>query len=174
MLSSDAGGKAVRPSEGDITWLDPTRHIVCFGCGVDNLVDCLHGEIECHKFALTSLFQLKRRMSSRCGKWEHTTGCKPANAAPTVRPAKPDSVIGLSMTLFSPNRSSSPLVTLYLFQISDVRQKSFLPGFGRTPTLHCTGQLLHPVRILFHSTRALPRELRSEHLSRPPLSLHSV
>ena len=45
-----------------------------------------------------------------------TTGCKPANAAPTVRPAKPDSVIGLSMTLFSPNLSSSPLVTLYLIQ----------------------------------------------------------
>ena len=44
-----------------------------------------------------------------------TTGCKPANAAPTVRPQKPDSVIGLSMTLLSPNRSSNPFVTLYLF-----------------------------------------------------------
>ena len=44
-----------------------------------------------------------------------TTGCKPANAAPTVRPQKPDSVIGLSMTLLSPNRSSKPFVTLYLF-----------------------------------------------------------
>ena len=60
--------------------------------------------------------QLTRRNGSRHGKSPgHTTGCNPANAAPTVRPAKPDSVMGLSMTLFSPNRSSSPLVTLYLF-----------------------------------------------------------
>ena len=49
------------------------------------------------------------------GLWPRTTGCKPANAAPTVRPQKPDSVIGLSMTLLSPNRSSKPFVTLYLF-----------------------------------------------------------
>ena len=47
--------------------------------------------------------------------WPRTTGCKPANAAPTVRPQKPDSVIGLSITLLSPNRSSKPFVTLYLF-----------------------------------------------------------
>ena len=43
-----------------------------------------------------------------------TTGWRPASAAPTVRPQKPDSVMGLSMTLFSPNRSSRPFVTLYL------------------------------------------------------------
>ena len=42
------------------------------------------------------------------------TGCSPANAAPTVRPQNPDSVIGLSITLLSPNRSRRPFVTLYL------------------------------------------------------------
>ncbi len=46
--------------------------------------------------------------------WGPATGCRPAKAAPTVKPQKPDSVIGLSMTLFSPKRSNNPLVTLYL------------------------------------------------------------
>jgi hypothetical protein len=45
-------------------------------------------------------------------------GCRPASAAPTVRPAKPDSVMGLSITLFSPKRSRRPLVTLYLQTVS--------------------------------------------------------
>ena len=44
-------------------------------------------------------------------------GCSPASAAPTARPAKPDSVMGVSMTLFSPKRSSRPFVTLYLYQM---------------------------------------------------------
>lgn len=51
---------------------------------------------------------------SNYGQYEHTTGCRPASAAPTVRPQKPDSVIGLSITLFSPKRSNKPFVTLYL------------------------------------------------------------
>lgn len=42
------------------------------------------------------------------------TGCRPASAAPTVRPQKPDSVMGESMTRLSPNLSNSPFVTLYL------------------------------------------------------------
>jgi hypothetical protein len=45
-------------------------------------------------------------------------GCRPASAAPTVRPAKPDSVMGESMTLFSPKRSRRPFVTLYLHAVS--------------------------------------------------------
>lgn len=116
MLGSNASGKAVRPSECDITWLDTAGHIVCFGCRVDDLVNRLHGEIERHEFALRARYvSLRSKMVAGVGKNSgHTTGCKPANAAPTVRPAKPDSVMGLSMTLFSPNRSSSPLVTLYL------------------------------------------------------------
>ena len=62
-------------------------------------------------------------------------GANPANAAPTAKPANPDSVMGVSITynplehscislkaweareghrtLFSPNLSSNPLVTLY-------------------------------------------------------------
>lgn len=43
-----------------------------------------------------------------------TTGCKPANAAPTAKPQNPASVMGVSMTLLGPNRSSRPFVTLYL------------------------------------------------------------
>lgn len=44
----------------------------------------------------------------------HTTGCSPARAAPTARPQNPCSVIGVSMTLLGPKRSSRPRVTLYL------------------------------------------------------------
>ncbi len=41
------------------------------------------------------------------------TGRIPVIAAPTPRPAKPSSVIGVSTTRISPKRSSSPLDTLY-------------------------------------------------------------
>jgi hypothetical protein len=41
------------------------------------------------------------------------TGRSPTIAAPTPRPAKPSSVIGVSTTRSSPNRSSSPFDTLY-------------------------------------------------------------
>ena len=67
---------------------------------------------------------------------ERTTGCKPANAAPTVRPAKPDSVMGLSMTLFSPNRSSSPFVTLYLFFVSEPHPCACLAWLGTYAPLY--------------------------------------
>jgi len=39
-------------------------------------------------------------------------GLRPAMAAPTVRPAKPASVIGASMTLEEPNLPKRPLLTL--------------------------------------------------------------
>ena len=40
-------------------------------------------------------------------------GLSPPKAAPTPSPAKPCSVIGVSITLFSPNSSRRPCVTLY-------------------------------------------------------------
>ncbi len=40
------------------------------------------------------------------------TGRSPVMAAPTPSPAKPSSVMGVSTTRFSPNRSSSPFDTL--------------------------------------------------------------
>ena len=67
MLGSDAGSKAVRASESNVTRLNPTGHVVCFGCGVDDLVDCLHGKIEGHEFTLASLCQLTRRLDSTHG-----------------------------------------------------------------------------------------------------------
>ena len=67
MLGGDASGKAVRASKCDITWLDPTGHIMSFGRGIDDLVDGLHGEIEGHKLALKSSCQLTRRVGSRYG-----------------------------------------------------------------------------------------------------------
>ena len=85
---------------------------MCFGSGVDDLINSLHGEVEGHKFALHRFCQIMRCSSRE--DFQLTTGCSPFRAAPTVRPQKPDSVMGLSMTLFSPNRSSRPFVTLYL------------------------------------------------------------
>ena len=41
-----------------------------------------------------------------------TIGFSPAMAAPTPRPAKPCSVIGVSITRFAPNSSSRPWLTL--------------------------------------------------------------
>ena len=41
-----------------------------------------------------------------------TIGRSPAIAAPTPRPAKPYSVIGVSMTRLAPNSSSRPWLTL--------------------------------------------------------------
>eukprot|EP00835_Amoeboradix_gromovi_P004868 NODE_409_length_9212_cov_0.585537.p12 type:complete len:112 gc:universal NODE_409_length_9212_cov_0.585537:599-264(-) len=40
-------------------------------------------------------------------------GFNPPKAAPTAKPAKPLSVIGVSMILLSPYLSNKPLVTLY-------------------------------------------------------------
>ena len=52
MLGSDAGGKPVGSAEGDVAGLDPTGHVVGLSGRVDDLVDGLHGEVECHEFAL--------------------------------------------------------------------------------------------------------------------------
>ena len=41
-----------------------------------------------------------------------TIGRSPAKPAPTPRPAKPYSVIGVSITRFAPNSSSRPWLTL--------------------------------------------------------------
>ena len=41
-----------------------------------------------------------------------TIGFSPANAAPTPRPAKPYSVIGVSITRFSPNSCTRSRLTL--------------------------------------------------------------
>jgi hypothetical protein len=37
--------------------LDTSRHIMCFRCGIDDLIDSLHGEIKCHELALEMLRQ---------------------------------------------------------------------------------------------------------------------
>ena len=42
-----------------------------------------------------------------------TIGRKPASAAPTPIPQNPASLMGVSRTLFSPNSSSKPWLTLY-------------------------------------------------------------
>jgi hypothetical protein len=61
-------------------------------------------------------------------------GCRPASAAPTVRPAKPDSVMGESITLFSPKRSRRPLVTLYLLPCQHAFYASFCQHSVTTPS----------------------------------------
>ncbi|KAH0357911.1 hypothetical protein KCU83_g293, partial [Aureobasidium melanogenum] len=93
VLSGDTSSETVGSTEGDVARLDTTRHVVGLCGRVDDLIDGLHGEVKGHELALEAWW-------------------RPARAAPTVRPVKPDSVMGESMTLFSPKRSSRPLVTL--------------------------------------------------------------
>ncbi len=52
MLCSHARSETIRSSEGDIARLGTTGHVMCFSGRVDDLVDSLHGEIECHELAL--------------------------------------------------------------------------------------------------------------------------
>jgi len=58
MLSSDTGRETVGTTEGDVAGLDTTGHVVGLCGGVDNLVNGLHGEVEGHELALSSLSDL--------------------------------------------------------------------------------------------------------------------
>ena len=110
MLSTDTRGETVGTAEGDVAGLDTTGHVVCLRGRVDDLVNGLHGEVEGHELALLSPSDLLFQGMEAAQKL--TMGWRPASAAPTVRPAKPDSVMGESITLFPPKRSSRPFVTL--------------------------------------------------------------
>src|SRR6056297_1950204 len=50
VLRAHAGGRAVGTTEYHRTAHLTTRHIERLGGGVDDLVDCLHGEVPCHEF----------------------------------------------------------------------------------------------------------------------------
>lgn len=52
VLRRDARGEAVWTSEGDVARLDAAGHVVRLAGRVDDLVDCLHGKVEGHEFAL--------------------------------------------------------------------------------------------------------------------------
>lgn len=52
MLCSDTGREAVGTAEGDIAGLDTAGHVVGFRGGIDDLINCLHGEVESHELAL--------------------------------------------------------------------------------------------------------------------------
>ena len=57
-----------------------------------------------------------------------TMGRSPFMAAPTAMPVKPNSAIGVSITRFSPNSASMPLLTLYApsySATSSPRRKTF-------------------------------------------------
>lgn len=55
MLGSDTSSETIGPTEGDVTGLDSTGHVVCFGCRVDDLVNGLHREVKGHELALESI-----------------------------------------------------------------------------------------------------------------------
>lgn len=52
MLCRNARCKAVGPTEGDVTGLDSTRHVMRLGSGIYNLINCLHCKVEGHELAL--------------------------------------------------------------------------------------------------------------------------
>src|SRR5690606_17943005 len=49
VLGGDAGRGAVRPAKDDGAAHLSTGHVESLGCGIDNLVDRLHGEVESHE-----------------------------------------------------------------------------------------------------------------------------
>lgn len=51
MLCSYSSSEAVWSAESDVAWLDTSRHVMCLGARVDDLIDRLHGEVECHELA---------------------------------------------------------------------------------------------------------------------------
>jgi hypothetical protein len=89
VLSTDTGSGTVRTSEDDGTWDISTRHVVCLSSRVDNLINGLHGEIPGHFSSALVL-----RMSEG-NVLNSQTGRRPARAAPTAIPPKPDSVMGV-------------------------------------------------------------------------------
>lgn len=61
VLSSDTGSETVGSSESDVTRLNASGHVMCLRCGVDDLIDCLHGKVESHEFTLH-----RHRLASGC------------------------------------------------------------------------------------------------------------
>lgn len=61
VLRGHACRRAVGAPEDDGHGLQPGRHVVGLGCGVDDLVDGLHGEIEGHELTDGSEAGLKRQ-----------------------------------------------------------------------------------------------------------------
>jgi hypothetical protein len=110
VLCSDASSSTVGTTEDDRTWDVSSRHVVGLASRVNDLVDSLHGKVEGHEFA-SLLCQFCVSGCDLVPKNDAYTGRKPARAAPTARPAKPISVIGVSTTRFSPNLSNKPFVT---------------------------------------------------------------
>ena len=108
VLSRYTSGRAVWTSENNRTRYITTRHVIGLSSRVHDLVNGLHGEVECHELATTRHRVSDARIVLRQASY---TGFRPPNAEPTARPAKPISVIGVSTTRFSPNLSSRPLVT---------------------------------------------------------------
>lgn len=51
MLSGDSGGGAIRSTENDRNVHDTSRHVEGLGGGVDDVVNSLHREVECHELA---------------------------------------------------------------------------------------------------------------------------
>ena len=51
VLCSDTRREAIGAAECDVAGLDPAGHVVGLCCGVDDLVDCLHSEVEGHELA---------------------------------------------------------------------------------------------------------------------------
>ena len=157
---------------------------MCLRGRVDDLIDGLHCKIECHEFALRNGHHRSTPLiRERYGQGQRTTGCRPASAAPTVSPQKPDSVMGLSMTLFAPNRSSSPFVTLYLrccfisirkqFQHSCNRPSCLAGRVERLkqPTLVATQSHDHDALTLHYTERLPPPKRRPCRLIPTPLPM---
>jgi hypothetical protein len=78
MLGGHTGSETVGTTEGDVARLNATRHVVRLCCRIDNLVNCLfgqlcnldhvqtylHGKVDCHELEKCQLNQLAVRVTN--------------------------------------------------------------------------------------------------------------
>lgn len=70
MLCRNTRGETIGTAEGDVARLDAAGHVVCFRCGVDDVIDGLHGEVVGHEFALHELLGEKLGIDWKDVRWD--------------------------------------------------------------------------------------------------------
>ena len=121
VLGSDTCGSPVGSSK-DARDLDgATGHVAGLGGRIDDVINRL---VMIESFIFFFQKKNSKEKESLCTCMEKLKvmnsqmGLSPAKAAPTAMPAKPISVMGVSMTRFSPNLSRSPLETFSSHHLS--------------------------------------------------------
>lgn len=110
VLCTNTSRGTIGATEDDGAGHITARHVVRFSSRVDDLVDCLHGKAGKRQTESAGSVLVVTRCGTYLNVMNSQIGRRPLRAAPTAIPVNPASVMGVSITLRSPNLSSSPLV----------------------------------------------------------------